>query len=81
VSQARTLTPKGYSPLLAYLKAKAMTQVAFAAAVGINQSYASRIINRRGTPTLQLAIRIHALTGVPFESLIEIDGQEDPHEQ
>lgn len=53
------------------LKKMGMTQEVFATAVGIEQSYASRIINRRGTPTLGRAVRIHALTGVPYELLLE----------
>ena len=59
-----------HADLKAFIDATGTSQAKLARQVGISQSYLSRIVNRRDTPLLELAIRIHMATGVPYESLV-----------
>jgi transcriptional regulator with XRE-family HTH domain len=49
-----------------------MSQEQFAAALGISQSYLSRLMARRMAPSLRLAVRIASRAGVPVESLARV---------
>jgi transcriptional regulator with XRE-family HTH domain len=53
-------------------KATGMSQEQFAAALGISQSYLSRLMARRMAPSLRLAVRIASRAGVPVESLARV---------
>jgi transcriptional regulator with XRE-family HTH domain len=62
--------PRKYRNLAEYLEQTGQTQQALADKLHVNESYISLLASRRRQPSLRLALRIHALTGVPVSALV-----------
>jgi transcriptional regulator with XRE-family HTH domain len=61
---------KSFASLDAYLEGTKRTQQDLAALLDITQSALSMIMNGHRLPSPDLALRIHAETGVPLETLL-----------
>jgi len=59
---------KRYPTLKAYVKGRTQEQVA--AELGIRQGQLSKYLRGEQMPRLDVALRIHKITGVPLEALI-----------
>ena len=63
--------PKRHFPsLTAYLIATGSSQSDLAKRVGVGQSAVNQWLRRRRTPKPHLALKLHRVTGVPFEVLL-----------
>ena len=62
--------PRKYRSLADYLEQTEQTQRALADKLGVNESYISLIASRQRQPSLRLALRIEAMTGVPVSALV-----------
>jgi len=61
---------KRYRSLAAYLEGPPRrTQEQLAEAIGVRQGLISKYVRGAQTPRLEIAIRLHKVTGVPLESL------------
>jgi transcriptional regulator with XRE-family HTH domain len=61
----------GASKLAAYLREERISQTALAAHLDISNGHMSDLLSRRSTPSLQLAVRIENLTGIPARDFAE----------
>lgn len=59
-----------YPDLRTYFEESGETQVAFAGRLKRSQPWVSRIVNGQAEPSIEEALLISKLTGVPLESLI-----------
>lgn len=59
-----------YPDLKTYFAESGDSQVAFAARINRSQPWLSRVVNRHLEPSLEEALEISRLAGVPIESLI-----------
>jgi transcriptional regulator with XRE-family HTH domain len=59
--------------LTKYLEATEIPDKDFAKMVGISNAYVSLLKRGHRRPSVKLARRIHALTGIPFERLLSLD--------
>lgn len=59
-----------FRDLASYFDRTDDTQQAFAARLGVSQTYISLIRNRKRTPSMHLAKRISDAANIPLESLI-----------
>lgn len=57
--------------LRVYLRRKGETQKSLAARLGITQGHLSHLISGKRGPGLALGLRIHAVTGIPLDALLE----------
>jgi transcriptional regulator with XRE-family HTH domain len=62
--------PQRYKTLADYLEQTGKTQRYLATKLGITPAYVSFLVSGDRQPSLDLALRIEALTGVPLESLV-----------
>lgn len=63
-------TAKRYASLAAYLEDTGITHDALAERLGISRSYVTLLASGDRQPALDLALRIHAETGVEVASLV-----------
>jgi DNA-binding XRE family transcriptional regulator len=68
IPHARRQTPRSLREYLA--GPPAVSQRALADAVGCNQSMVSMLARGRREPSARLAVKLHAVTGVPLKALL-----------
>lgn len=64
---------RAYPNLTSYLDGTGQTQAQAAARIGCSQGYFSKLVRGLQQPSLDEALRISRLTGVPVESLVSRD--------
>jgi transcriptional regulator with XRE-family HTH domain len=62
-----------YRSLAAYFEQTGSPQIELARALGISKSYISLLVAGERQPSLELALRIEKLTGVPASALVTAD--------
>lgn len=70
------MEPAELSPLRKYRRATGLTMEALADRVGVSPSQMSRI-ERKGTHSLPVALKLAGITGLPPQSFAPVDGVED----
>jgi len=73
------MAKRGFPSLTAYLIATGSSQSDLAKRIGVGQSAVNQWLRRRRTPKPHLALKLHRLTGVPFEVLLRKRPRRQPH--